>query len=331
MSSGGPSSGGVSGAVGTGDARNAGGAPDAGDALDASDYADTSVKGAKASLGITIPSAPNLRDLGGIPTASGPVRHGRLFRSATLSSLSDADVAAIARLGQSDSATRSGSAKHGADRSGHEEPGLRAVYDLRTSAEAAAAPDRLPAGIALVPLDVLADSSLSVAATLGDLHSDPQGFAKTLEGGKAERLFEDTYRDLIRLPSALGAYRAFVLGLIDGDRAGAALFHCTTGKDRTGWAAALVLGLLGASEEHIYADYLRTNTDLLPALEPVIAQLGEQGIDRELLLPVLGVQASYLDAAFAQVREQFGSLERYARDGLGLSPQQLDELRVRLT
>lgn len=277
--------------------------------------------GSQASPAPAMPSAPNLRDLGGIPTANGRVRHGVLFRSATLSSLSDADVAALSGLGRDSTGPAASSAA----------TGLGTVYDLRTAAEAASAPDRLPPGVALVALDVLADSALSVAASLGDLHSDPQGFAKTLEGGKAERLFEDTYRDLVRLPSALREYRALLLGLIDPERRGAALFHCTTGKDRTGWAAALVLGLLGVSEEHIYADYLRTNTDLLPALEPVFAQLGEHGISRELMLPVLGVQASYLDAAFAQMREQFGTFERYACEGLGLTSEQLDELRARLT
>lgn len=78
-------------------------------------------------------------------------------------------------------------------------------------------------------LDVLADSSNSVAASLGEFSTNPQAFADSLSGGRAELLFEETYRDFVRLPSALSSYRSFYLGLIDADRHGAALFHCTTG------------------------------------------------------------------------------------------------------
>ncbi|KAM9862363.1 tyrosine-protein phosphatase [Leucobacter sp. BZR 635] len=252
------------------------------------------------------PSAvANLRDLGGIAAADGAlVAPGVLFRSASLSAPGAEE--ALGALG------------------------VRTVFDLRTADEASSAPDRVPGGARAVALDVLADSSLSVAATLGSITSNPQGFADSLAGGKAERLFEETYRDLVRLPSAQHAYRAFVLDLADPAREGAALFHCTTGKDRTGWAAALVLSILGASEDAISADYMRTNTDLLPALEPVFAALEAQGVSRATVMPVLGVRESYLDAAFGQVREQYGDVARYATEGLGLPPEALTALRARM-
>lgn len=252
---------------------------------------------------VSIQSAPNLRDLGGLPAANGRIKRGVVYRSATLASLSDADSPRFAALG------------------------IGTVYDLRTADEAAASPDRLPEGVRGVGLDVLADSSLSVAARLGDLATDPQAFAATLAGGQAERLFEETYRDIVRLPSALASYRDLYLGILDESREGAALFHCTTGKDRTGWAAASILTLVGADEESVYEDYLQTNTDLLPALEPVLQHAASFGVDRETLMPVLGVRDSYLQAAFAQVREQFGTIEGYAADGLGLTASDIERLR----
>ncbi|MCC4908108.1 tyrosine-protein phosphatase [Microbacterium sp. cx-59] len=255
---------------------------------------------------VQIQSAPNLRDLGGLVTPDGPTKSGVVYRSATLSSLTDADASALAALG------------------------VRTVYDLRTADEVQAAPDHLPEQIERVPLDVLADSSLSVAARLGDLSGDPRAFAASLAGGQAERLFEETYRDLVRLPSALRGYRTLFLGLLDENREGAALFHCTTGKDRTGWAAASLLSVAGVGADDMYADYLQTNTDLLPALEPVFRQAEEHGVDREVLMPVLGVRESYLDAAFAQMRAQFGTIEGYAADGLGLSGEELARLRALL-
>jgi len=256
---------------------------------------------------VSLTSAPNLRDLGGLPTANGTVKRGLIYRSATLSSLTDTDQAQFATLG------------------------VQTVYDLRTSAEAETSPDRLPAGIDRINLDVLADSSTSVAASLGQFTADPQAFAAAIGHGRAEQLFEETYRDFVRMPSALSAYRAFYLNLLDTDRRGAALFHCTTGKDRTGWAAASLLTLLGVSEADVYDDYLQTNTDLLPALEPQLKQAEARGVERELLFPVLGVRESYLAAAFTQMSEQFGSIHEYATQGLGLSSPQLHRLRTMLT
>ncbi|MDF2509580.1 MAG: protein tyrosine phosphatase [Microbacterium sp.] len=256
---------------------------------------------------VPITSAPNLRDLGGIPAANGSVKRGVLYRSASLSSLTEPGQAWFSMLG------------------------IETVYDLRTAAEAAESPDRLPPGTDRISLDVLAGASASIAASVGQLTTDPRAFVASLADGQAERLFEDSYRDFIRLPSALSAYRAFYLGLIDEGRHGAALFHCTTGKDRTGWAAASLLTLLGASEADVYDDYLQTNIDLLPALEPVLQQAESHGVEREALMPVLGVRESYLAASFRQMHDQFGSIDEYATDGLGLSSEQQHRLRTTLT
>jgi protein-tyrosine phosphatase len=256
---------------------------------------------------VSIASAPNLRDLGGMPSANGNVKRGVLYRSASLSSLTDTDQGWFSTLG------------------------IQTVYDLRTAAEAAESPDRLPAGTERINLDVLADASASIAASVGQLTTDPRTFVASLADGQAERLFEDSYRDFVRMPSALNAYRSLYLSLLDEDRQGAALFHCTTGKDRTGWAAASLLTLLGVSEADVYDDYLQTNTDLLPALEPVLQQAESHGVEREALMPVLGVRESYLAASFQQMHEQFGGIHEYATDGLGLSSGQLHGLRTILS
>jgi protein-tyrosine phosphatase len=150
-----------------------------------------------------------------------------------------------------------------------------------------------------------------------------------LGGGRADGYLADANRKFVSLPSALAAYRQFYLDLIDENRTGAALFHCTTGKDRTGWAAASFLLLLGASEDDVRADYLETNADLAPALRPMLDGLKVKGVDTDLLQPILGVRDSYLDAALDEVRSQYGTIENYARAGLGLTDEQLSTLRDR--
>jgi len=255
---------------------------------------------------IPLRSAPNLRDLGGLATSTGTVRSGVLYRSATLARLQDDDLTVFGGLG------------------------IATVYDLRTAAERTSSPDRLPAGVRTVPLDVLADSSSDVAAGVGQLADDPVALAATFGEGRGIALMIDSYRDIVSLPSALAAFGTFYRDLLDPARTGAALFHCTTGKDRTGWAAASLLLLLGVSQDDVRADYLETNTDLIPALQPILDAAAARGADTSLLMPVLGVRAEYLDAALAEARTAFGGIEGYARDGLGLSAAEVDELRGRL-
>jgi protein-tyrosine phosphatase len=130
----------------------------------------------------------------------------------------------------------------------------------------------------------------------------------------------------VSLPSALSAYREF-FSRIAQDAQRPALFHCTTGKDRTGWAAAATLLLLGVSKEDVLYDYELTNRDLLPALKPVFEHFRAIGGDRRLLEPVLGVQADYLHAAMDEMKQKFGSIDAYFGEGLGIDPDGQERLR----
>lgn len=246
-----------------------------------------------------------MRDLGGIPVAGSVVQPGLLYRSASLAKLDDADESAFAELG------------------------ITTVYDLRTAAERDGALDHLPDNTRTVWLDVVADAPDNVAASIPTLLADPAALESMLGGGRADEYLADANREFVSMPSALTSYRLFYLDLIDQNRTGAALFHCTTGKDRTGWAATSFLLLLGASEEDVRADYLETNIDLAPALRPMLAALAARGVDTELLQPILGVRDNYFDAALDELRTQYGDIENDARSGLGLTDAQIDALRAR--
>jgi len=251
-----------------------------------------------------VASLPNLRDVGGWPTRSGArVRHGLAYRSVELGRLTDADAAVVAGLG------------------------LRTVYDLRTAQERAAEPDRVPDGAELVAADVLAGSRDAAPAELADLLSDPATAQARLGDGKALAMFAHGYRQIVSLPSALTAYCALFTGLADPARR-PALFHCTTGKDRTGWASAALLSLLGVERDLVLEEYLLTNDELVLSLEPIFARFDAGGGDRALLRPILGVDASYLQAAFDELEQRFGTIERYFTFGLGLDHSVQDALRA---
>jgi len=253
---------------------------------------------------IAIASAPNLRDLGGWPTrGGGRVRWGLLYRSTELGRLAGADMAAFAALG------------------------IRSIYDLRTEAERSAQPDRLPPGTEYVVADVVADLVDAAPAQLFKVATDPQAAEALLGGGKGLALFAKAYREIVSLPSAGVAYHRLFSDLTREEHR-PALFHCTGGKDRTGWAAASLLTLLGVPDDLVMQEYLLTNTELLPAEQPLLERFRALGGDPKVLRPVVAVAPEYLKAALDEMRKEFGTIERYFSQGLGLDEAAQQSLRA---
>ncbi len=254
-----------------------------------------------------IASVPNLRDLGGWAAADGRrVRRGVLYRASDLSPVQGDDLASLEALN------------------------LRTVFDLRTEAERQARPDARAAGASYVDLDILADAPGAKPAQLLDVVADPAAAAEELGHERAKAIFEDAYRAIVTLPSALRGYRSLFAQLAEEPRR-PALFHCTTGKDRTGWAAAATLMLLGVDAVDVQRDYMLTNDLLLPALQPILDRFAAAGGDPQLLVPVLGVKAGYLDVAIATMKEGYGDIEGYFADGLGIDAAGQRTLRDALT
>lgn len=254
-----------------------------------------------ADHGLHLKTVPNLRDIGGYRTADGRwVKMGLLYRSDQLDRLSDHDLGAMGDLG------------------------LALVADLRTASERSHEPDRVPAGAEHLVLDVAADSK-------GSLGGDMRQAMATIAAGKGAEMLTEANRDFVSLNSARSAYHT-LLSRIGAEAAGPTLYHCTAGKDRTGWASAVILTLLGVPRETVMADYLASNDYLRAKNEATMAMLGAlpTPITRENLEPVLTVRAAYIEAAFAEVDKRYGSFDRYVREGLGLNDAEIDRLRTTL-
>jgi len=253
---------------------------------------------------VGIASIVNLRDLGGYTTADGKtVKHGMVYRSNQLSEIPAEDMEKLAALG------------------------LKVDYDLRTADERDARPDELPPGVELVVVDVLADSPQAGPAMLEKLMVDPAAANAELGGGKVEQGFRESYREFVSLPSAKAEFSRMFHGLADAEQL-PALFHCTTGKDRTGWAAAALLTLLGVPEDQVYKDYLRSNDNILPAYQHAIDPFVEAGGDPEIPAAILGVKKEYLDAAFDEMTINHGSIENYFAEGLGIDGEKQQAIRA---
>jgi protein-tyrosine phosphatase len=194
--------------------------------------------------------------------------------------------------------------------------GLRHVCDLRGVHEAAALPVEIPgANHIKLPIEP------SMGASLKDI----------LVTGQASGAV--TKEMMLGLLSA--AYRAYALqchaqyravfALLLAEDGAPLLLHCSAGKDRTGFGAALILSALGVEWAHVVEDYLATNT------------LWRREIAGRLDLPadvkdvLLSAHEELLIAAFDAVRGAYGSVDAYLERAIGLDDAARARLLDRLT
>lgn len=253
--------------------------------------------------GFILSSAPNFRDLGGLRTATGrTVRHGLVYRSDALHSIAEEEVGVYNGLG------------------------IRQLVDLRTPLERESLPDITPEGAAYAAVSV--QNPEAAGANFTAALADPEAARRAFADGAAERFMHDVYRELVSDAEALNGYRDLVERAAKGPTA--LVFHCSAGKDRTGWGAALLLSLLGADRATVVEDYLASN-DRQANTDKWMRVLSENsGLPWEEVRPMTRVRAAYLETSFAHIDALYGSFDGYVTDGLKLSGDTVALLRERL-
>jgi protein-tyrosine phosphatase len=108
------------------------------------------------------------------------------------------------------------------------------------------------------------------------------------------------------------------------------VIHCSAGKDRTGWAASLILTMLGVEQQFVEAHYLESNDHRRTENAARLDRWRRAGIDVTLVEPLLRVHAECVSASLRAVDEHWGGLDGYLYDGLGVSKQLVERLRQRL-
>jgi len=247
---------------------------------------------------LPLEGAQNFRDLGGYPTRSGrAVRWGAVFRSDSLASLSDADLAYLERLG------------------------LRLVCDFRGDAEVAEEPNRLAGR---PPFEYSRHP-------LGDVTVQPSEWRRRFESGELGDVdaswLARSYRGM--LDSCAPAFGAVFRRLTREDGLPAVL-HCTAGKDRTGVSAALLLLLLGVPRELVIEDYALTGRYTAGRIRAAERFFRERGIDPARVAALMGSEPATLAAALDHLEAAHGGAERWARERAGLADAELAALREAL-
>ena len=242
--------------------------------------------------------APNFRDFGGYRTADGrQVKWGYLFRSGQLNHLSEQDLALLGNLN------------------------LDLICDFRRLEEQESEPSRLPerrprvASLPIIPgsnARFFEEAEARKTAGRQTMHD----FMLEANRDFAEDQTE-TYARMFREILALEDARFLV--------------HCAAGKDRTGFAAALVLLALGVPLELVMQDYLLTSRYFLPEqeLERLREKYEMEDMEVDAILPILEVHEAYLSKALESIGKQYSTIEAYLEEALGVGPAELAELRSR--
>lgn len=245
---------------------------------------------------ILLEGGRNFRDLGGLRTADGhAVKPGLFYRGGPFGSLTDKGKADFAKL--------------------H----IVRIVDLRTTEERS--------HDAYSQKDVWGGAywTRDYGMSMGDMRSmfsDPS----KLTGENMRTMMTMGYRTMPKEQAP--SYRELFASLVAGK--GPVAINCTAGKDRTGIGTALVLTALGVPYETVKQDYLLSNgapgMDTLGAgISPMLARL-----PADVTAPLIGVDGAYLDAAFDQMRKDYGSVEGFMQTELGVGPKEIAALRKRM-
>ncbi len=246
---------------------------------------------------------PNFRDLGGYAADDGRrVKWGLVYRSGELSQLSAADVDTLGGLG------------------------IRAVVDLRSPQEVSARGEgRLPPGAHLVALPIASSDLFAKLIPMflkGDFSQVPPD------------LLDRVNRMLVR---DFTAQYAGLLAALNNPANRPLVFHCTQGKDRAGFGAAMVLSALGVPWETVVEDYLLSNHFRKEENEQMLGMIrrfasshgGSEGEEIALsrVEGLLYVKEQSLQAAHAEIIERYGSVPGFLTEGLGCSAAELERMR----
>ncbi|KAF1298853.1 protein tyrosine phosphatase [Enterococcus sp. JM4C] len=251
---------------------------------------------------IQLEGAYNFRDFGGYETSFGKkVVKGKLYRSDELSKLTPKDQAQLAELG------------------------LTTIIDFRNEKERVDNED-LPIGEArVVYLDPIANIAALASSENGE--EKPLDF-ENMTAELAKFLMTEQNREFVRSERCQEVYKEMLEIYLD-DNETAVVQHCRGGKDRTGYGVALIHLLLGVSKEDIMHDYLLTNVYKKEKNERSLKELMEQSNNPDFVQAVRyfkEADASFLTTALEMI-EEYGGIERYAKEELGLTEEQITKLR----
>ena len=243
--------------------------------------------------------AHNFRDLGGYKTEDGrALKWGKIYRSDDLHLLTDEDLKYLSRLN------------------------IKSVVDFRSDEERESEPDRLNPGMTQVLLPIKFQPEELDDETLKNLMKNLT--FGTLDSSNLLRDF-----NIVIVKDFATEYKKFFRHVIENN-AEPIVFHCTAGKDRAGFASAMILTVLGVPREKVIEDYLLTNTYVKDHVDSEMLEIELKTFfraDTDNLRKINLVEERYIQAAFDTIDSEWGGMDNYISGALGLSEEDILKLK----
>ena len=238
---------------------------------------------------ISFEGIDNCRELGGIRCAGGKhIKNGLLLRSANLFGATERDGEVLTETYR-----------------------LNTVIDLRTDTERQRKPDPALDGVETIFLPIFDEATGGITREYEDMSQFVLPDMAAL------------YRTMMTEEACREAFGQVLTLIFSHDfEKGSILWHCTAGKDRCGLTSALVLGALGASEDVIREDYLLTNETCEREAEMLyryVLSTGRTEAEAAAAREIFLAKREYLEAALDAIRENYGDLDAFFRDGLHIA------------
>jgi protein-tyrosine phosphatase len=242
----------------------------------------------------------NGRDLGGYVTADGQyqIKSGLLLRTAKLADCTEGDVALLASMG------------------------VKKVIDLRMLTERLSKPDKKIPGAENIVISTQTIPNIFVITG-----EDWLMMLSAIKSGVMDTYMTGMYRQLISDPMAIRGTKQFFKEVLSAE--GAVLWHCTSGKDRTGIEAYLLMCALGVSEEVARAEYLNTNVFMAEKAQANYDKAYKYTHSKWIATEFYkyeGVSEMWLDVAL-KVVARYGGVDAYLRDVIKLTDEDFAALR----
>ena len=243
--------------------------------------------------------AHNFRDLGGYKTEDGrALKWGKIYRSDDLHLLTDEDLKYLSRLN------------------------IKSVVDFRSDEERESEPDRLNPDMTQVLLPIKFQPEELDDETLKNLMKNLT--FGTLDSSNLLRDF-----NIVIVKDFATEYKKFFRHVIENN-AEPIVFHCTAGKDRAGFASAMILTVLGVPREKVIEDYLLTNTYVKDHVDSEMLEIELKTFfraDTDNLRKINLVEERYIQAAFDTIDSEWGGIDNYISGALGLSEEDILKLK----
>lgn len=250
----------------------------------------------------------NARQLGGYITTDGlKVKDNVLLRTGKLGDCTEADIEKLRDV------------YHVTD-----------IIDMRATTEIKDNPDPDIEGAENTHVIIIDESGNAAASSAGVFTGANGDYGKyMLELYRSGGLNENVYVDMFDSEAGIAGFRSFVDMLLNHDD-GAILWHCTSGKDRTGVGAVIILTLLGVDKETALQDFELTNqfnAKTIAYMTSLASKLTDDQSEIDGVAALAGVSRPFMEKLFDKAEAENGSMLEFLKVKLNITDEEIAVLK----